>query len=222
MPNLGDYIGQLMSEITLARVQADLESVRLADYYANHPLLKTFPVPRFRLPTVTLDLPVAITEVQPPRSAKGLDMAQARSLFMAVLEGHLSQSEIELTPAESRSLRSALKKRFAGLEAPDFVSTSTVHVADAATNAVDEALPGRLSGAERTKLITNLRTRARVELLKLLPSPPRVKVVSNTAELRELGPLAVLTHIHLDITEQGLEWKGDETKGGSGKKLLPE
>jgi hypothetical protein len=49
-----------------------------------------------------------------------------------------------------------------------------------------------------------------------------VKVVTNTADLRELGPLEVLTRIHLDITEQGLEWKGDERKGGGGKKLLPE
>ncbi len=43
MPNLGDYLGQLLSEITLARMHADLESIRIAELYAAHPLLRTFP-----------------------------------------------------------------------------------------------------------------------------------------------------------------------------------
>ncbi|MGB7924768.1 MAG: hypothetical protein WCF57_16115 [Pyrinomonadaceae bacterium] len=101
------------------------------------------------------------------------------------------------------------------MKTPDFISTSTVHVADAATNAVDEALPaGALKGTERTKFVDDLRNRARVALLKLLPLPLRVKVLTNSADLRELGPLDALTRIQLNITEQGLEWKGDENRGG--------
>jgi hypothetical protein len=170
MPNLGDYIGQVMAEITLARVQADLEAVRLADYYANHPLLSTFPVPRFRLPTVRLDFPVAITAVQPPRNGKGLNLAEARKIFATVLEEELDVAGVKLTTAEDRSLSAALRKRWEGLKAPDFVSTSTVHVADVATNAAEEALSTRvLKGAERTRFVTSLRKRARVALLKLCP-----------------------------------------------------
>ena len=60
MPYLGDYLGHLLSEITNARVQADLESVRVADLYASHPLLKHMAVPRFRLPTITIDAPVVM------------------------------------------------------------------------------------------------------------------------------------------------------------------
>jgi hypothetical protein len=223
MPNLGDYIGQVMAEITLARVQADLEAVRLADYYANHPLLKTFPVPRFRLPTVNLDFPVAISTVQEPQRARGLNMAQAQQVFTTTLNEHFNQSGIRLTTAESRNINSAVKKRFAGMKTPDFISTSTVHVADSVTNTVDEALPVEaLKGAERARFISDLRNHARVALLKLLPSPLRVKVVTNTADLRELGPMEVLTRIQLNISEQGVEWKGDENKGGGGKRLLPE
>ena len=68
MPYLGDYVGHLLSEITIARVQADLEAVRMAELYANHPLLKHLPVPHFRLPTMTLDVPVVVSgmeEVKP-------------------------------------------------------------------------------------------------------------------------------------------------------------
>lgn len=223
MSNLSDYIGQIMAEITLARVQADLEAVRLADYYANHPLLRTFPVPRFRLPNVTLDFPIAIKAVSAPKDGKGLDMTQARQVFSSILGEHLSRSKVRLTTAEGRNVQEAVKKKFAEIKAPDFVSTSTVHVADVATNAVEEALPaGALRGAERAKFVGELRERTRAALLKLLPGPQHVEVVSNTAELRELGPLDVLTRIQLSITEQGVEWKGDESRGGGGKKLLPE
>ena len=31
-----------------------------------------------------------------------------------------------------------------------------------------------------------------------------------------------LTHIQLNITEQGVEWRGDEGKDGGSRKLLPE
>ncbi len=60
MPNLGDYLGQLLSELSIARMQADLETVRLAELYAMHPLLRTMPVPHMRLPDVDLEIPVLI------------------------------------------------------------------------------------------------------------------------------------------------------------------
>ncbi|MEJ2127120.1 MAG: hypothetical protein P8X84_06440 [Candidatus Bathyarchaeota archaeon] len=50
MPNLGDYLGNLISEVTLARMQADIEAVRIAELYSSHPLLKNMPIPHFRLP----------------------------------------------------------------------------------------------------------------------------------------------------------------------------
>jgi len=63
MPNLGDFIGQLISELLIARAQADLESLRIAEMYKSDNILKHFSIPRFRLPTVNLDIPVAITKV---------------------------------------------------------------------------------------------------------------------------------------------------------------
>ena len=64
MPFLGDYIGHIISEITRARLHADLEALRVADYYAKEPLLRHFPVPRFRLPSVKLEVPVAPVSTQ--------------------------------------------------------------------------------------------------------------------------------------------------------------
>src|SRR5438132_458461 len=66
MPALGEYLGTLLAEITSARLQADLEAARIAQLYASHPLLQHMPVPRFRLPSVSLDLPVAVEKIDPP------------------------------------------------------------------------------------------------------------------------------------------------------------
>jgi hypothetical protein len=222
MANLGDYIGQLMAEITLARLQADLEAVRLADYYANHPLLKAFPVPRFRLPDVTLDFPVAITGVQSPRDGKPLDVAEARRVFRAALDEELDECGVKPTVAERKQLHAVIDRRFRALKVPSLVSTSSVSVADEATNAIEAALPQKLiAGQERAQFIDGLRNRSRVAMLRLLPSPSRVRVITTTADLRELPPQALM-RLQLTITEQGVEWRGDSSAKGGGRKLLPE
>ena len=63
MTYLGDYLGQLMAEVTKARVSADIEAVRIAEMYAEHPLLRNMPIPRFRLPSVEIDVPVLIDRI---------------------------------------------------------------------------------------------------------------------------------------------------------------
>ena len=68
MPYLGDYLGQLLAEISLARLQADLETVMLAELYAAHSILRTMPVPHMRLPEVELDIPVLISDSEQPRA----------------------------------------------------------------------------------------------------------------------------------------------------------
>ena len=85
MPYLGDYLGQLLSEIAIARMQADLETVRLAELYAAHPLLRTLPVPHLRLPEVALEIPVLIEASEEPRAGEsargGATLADMRLRF---------------------------------------------------------------------------------------------------------------------------------------------
>jgi hypothetical protein len=223
MSNFGDFIGQCLAEITTARVQADLESVRLADFYATHPLLKSFPVPRFRLPTVTIDVPLAVSEVQaPPESGapkSGLKMGDAHEAFRTALQGQLKRSDVTFTKDVEEKIYMAMRDRFKQLSHSEYVSTSAVHLADSITKVVEDNLSTvKMDPKAREQFVTELRDTARVAIVKLLPTPPRVKVVTNTAQLRELGPQEFLTRVQLNITEQGVEWKGD---GGS-KRLVPE
>jgi len=224
MTNLGDYIGQILSEITTARVQADLQAVRMADLYATHPLLKAFPVPRFRLPTVTIDVPVAVSKVEsPPESGtakSGLNMAHAKETFTATLEGQLKRSKVTLAAAVRTKLSEALRERFNQLSHSEYLSTSAVHVADSITGVVEKSLSDvKMEPKARSQFVAELRDTARVALVKLLPTSPRVQVVTNTSQLRELGPQEFLTRVQLNITEQGVEWKGED---GANKRLIPE
>lgn len=63
---LSDYLGHLLSSVAKARMQADLETLRIAEQYHSHPLLKHFPVPRVRLPKVELSIPVIMVGTLTP------------------------------------------------------------------------------------------------------------------------------------------------------------
>ncbi len=115
MPYLGDYVGQLLSEVTIARMQADIEAVRVAELYAGHPLLRNMPVPHFRLPNVEVDVPVVVKQMeeQPagelPRGTPIL--ADMRKAFDKVLAKKLSEELIRLRPQHKKKLESALKEK---------------------------------------------------------------------------------------------------------------
>ena len=79
MVNLGDYLGHLLSEVTKARVQADMETLRIAELYASDPLLKNFPVPRMRLPNLELNVPVIISET-PDDDDKSTSVIDSKSI----------------------------------------------------------------------------------------------------------------------------------------------
>jgi hypothetical protein len=224
MSNLGDYLGQILSEITIARVQADLQAVRLADLYATHPLLKTFPVPRFRLPKVTIDVPVAISEVQvPPKSgavSAGLDIKKAQKAFDTAFKDQLKHGGLKLSADVQQRLFTAIGQRFEQLRAGGSFSPSAIHVADSVSKVIQESLSReKLDAQVQDRFVANVRETARAALVKLLPTPPRIRVITNTAQLRELSPTEFLTRLQFDISEQGIEWRGED---GDGKRLVPE
>lgn len=65
MPTLSDFIGTLVKEAAKARMLADLESVMLAESYYQDKYLKHLPVPHFTMPDITIEMPLAITQINP-------------------------------------------------------------------------------------------------------------------------------------------------------------
>jgi hypothetical protein len=229
MPYLGDYLGHLLSEITNARVQADLEAVRIAELYASHPLLKHMPVPHFRLPTLTMDVPVVVKEME---ETKGKPEGKAilpkiRKNFNRLLVSHLKQSGLVLSKDQMTGLKQSLDKTMSGLKQPTKVPLSVTHIADelvfTAIKTLRDTHPEKDVEPERfDKLADELKTAVHVDFTKYLTAPKRLNVLVTTAELREAGPSDILAHLHLSISEQAVEWSVIESKGKPSSRLIPE
>ena len=232
MPYLGDYIGQLLSEISIARLQADLETVRLAELYAAHPLLRTMPVPHVRLPEVDLEIPVLIKASDEPRTGEsargGATLADVSRKFHEVLTAHLSKAGIALSAADRKKLRSALDERLTVTRLPAEISVDVHRVADDLTSTALHVLGELRPTSDTAKpaipppIAAELREAVRLEFLKLRTPPPRLTVVVTSAEIREAGTAENLTRLRLKVSEQGVEWTTIESEGVRRDRLVPE
>lgn len=232
MPYLGDYIGQLLSEITIARMQADIEAVRVAELYAGHPLLRNMPVPHFRLPNVEVDTPVVIKRLEEPQAGetpRGVPtLEDMRKAFDKVLKQRLSEEGIRLEPKHENKLKAVLDGKMVALTQPMEVSIDIDRVANELSNAAFRTLtvfdlPDRpIDPARRPKLVEKLKEELRVEFLKLRKPPTRLYVLVTTAEIREAGPSEAITRLHLKISEEGFEWTTIESDGQKQDRLVME
>jgi hypothetical protein len=229
MPYLGDFLGQLLSEITVARMQSDLEAVRVAELYAGHPYLKFFAVPRVRLPQLTLDVPVVIE-----RSGIGTDPAVAavvsawRERFAGLLAQFLERMQLNLSAGDRRALEVGLDRAWARLETQPEGLASPALVADELVLSVVQTLGKGEGGAAPVgparleQLAVELRTAAREAFTQAQAALPRLIVRVGTAQLREAGPLESLTRLHLTVTENAVEWTVVDMQGEAKPRLIPE
>jgi hypothetical protein len=224
---LGDYLGALLSEVTNARLQADLESARIAELYAAHPLLQHMPVPRFRLPNVVLNLPVAVEKVEQPageKSTVAAELPALRKRVDAIIDQELSQRK-PLNSTQRKALSSKLNPTFDNLKAVDAVSAfSAIKLSDEVVKVTMEAIrtATRFTVADDSSLELALRHQVGAEFLKLHGPPPQVEVLAITAQLREIAPSQTLTRIQLTISEEGVEWTQTNPDEPSSKTLMPE
>lgn len=218
-----------MAEITIARMQADLEAVRVAELYANHPLLRNMPVPHFRLPSVELDVPVAVKKMEEqaadeaPRGAPTL--ADTRKVFDKVLTKTLREERIRLKPEQSEKLKTALDRKVVSLTQPAEIAVDVNRIANELANTTSLELTASGGPADpktQQKLEEKLKELARVEFLKLRKPPTRIQVFVNTSEIREAGPSEVITRLHLKITEEAFEWTTIESDGKKQDRLIIE
>ena len=223
MSNLGDYLGQLMAEIAMARMQADLETVRIAELYAAHPLLRTMAVPRLRLPDVDLDLPVLIRASEAPRDGEttrgGVQPREMRNTFESVLRTHLAKAGTSLSRMENTRLRATLADRERTRLSPAETAVDINRNADELTSAAMAVL-----GTPDAPVVdpVALKNDVRLAFLQLRTPPPRLDVIVSSAEIREGASNDNVTRIRLKITEQGVEWTSIETNGEMQDRLVPE
>jgi hypothetical protein len=232
MTYLGDYLGHLLSEIAIARMHGDLETVRIAELYAAHPLLRSMPVPHVRVPAIDLEIPVLISGVDEPRtgdSPRGSAALQAlRARFDEVLDAHLARTGITLNTADRAKLTATLDGRLSLHRMPAAVAVGVHRLADdlsaTASKVIAElgsaARPGAAGDAATGD--AELKEATRVALLDVPTGPPRVRVLVTSSEIRDAATDNNLTKLRLTISEQGVEWTTIETEGRRRDQLVPE
>jgi hypothetical protein len=215
----------LVSETASARAQADLEAARLAETYRAHPLLRYFAVPRFRLPSVKLSVPVAVVDL-PARESHQPSVSQARDAVATAFRHELMRRGIALTDAEWSTVTTRLKEAAKQLAAGPRAHESELELADALSGAAAEALPERLGEAQPERplrpstgsVLAGLRDSARLAVIGARLPASQVEVKATAGELAGVDPGTVI-RVELTLNEQGLEWSGGEDEPG---RLTPE
>jgi hypothetical protein len=226
MPALSDYLGGLLAAVTNARLQADLETARIAQLYASHPLLQHMAVARMRFSSVVLDLPVAVEGTdQPPPSPPVARFQALRQKVDEIVANELKQRSVNLQPTSQTRLTEGLNNLFDRLQ-----SSPTLSPADATKGSADavsiamEAIKTSSADPATVDPMTesSLRLQLGTEFLLLHPPPPNVNVMVITSQIKDVAPPLVLSRIRLTITEEGVEWNQTNPNDPSSKTLLPE
>ena len=227
MSYLGDFLGQLVTEVTRARMQADIEAIRVAEMYASHHLLRHLPVPHFRMPDVELDVPVVLQDLDGDTvdGAARPKAAEVIKAFQPALVAALRERGITLKPEQKKLLQAAVEKKLPSLLEADTLGTDLLAVADATSRLAVETLAGTrgpISEAQRSSVETALRKEARQALLKLRGTPPRLRASVKTSDVREAGSGEVVTRFRLRITEEAVEWTSVDDDGETPNRLVIE
>lgn len=232
MPYLGDYLGQLLSEITIARMHADLEALRVAELYASHPLLRTMPIPHFRLPDVELEVPVVIKQMDEPSPGTstrgGVDLKTLRKAFDNTLALQLSRSRIKLSAEQTKNMQALIDAAASDEDLPHEIAVDTNRVADRFSDVASKVLTATVPSENSDKLeqirklTAELRTGVRLAFLKTRVPPPRLSTLVTTQDIREAGAGENVTRLKLKITEESVEWTMVESDGQMQGRLIPE
>lgn len=210
-----------MAEMTMARFRADVEVVRVAEMYAAHPLLKHFPVSRFRLPDIHIDLPVVYRAEAgaPGEAARGPTPQELARKFSAAAVEYLRSKEVTVGQPVKRALQEKLDMRAASLEPASGVPLDLRQAADLFARDTADALA--LKGDARRQHVAALADLGRRTFVSMTPVPARMDVGVSAQEIKDAGPEAV-TRLQLKFTEEGLEWLAMDGPEGPQDRLIVE
>lgn len=239
MPRLGDLVGTLMTEFTLARVRADLETVKLVELYRGNSLLQGASLPRFRLPEISVDLPVLIDELDGEGSRSSYERPTPQLVEQAVKEA-AATSRVSLSAEDEKDLVASVnqfvERSWTGPESIDrAVSLSRLGAqsterllakkwdAEAGAASATPAPAAQRENAARVRsFVGALEHRLNAKVLGSSGSGPRLMTRAGVKDLREAGDPSLITRISLSFKEDGFEVISVDGADGSELRLVPE
>ncbi len=250
MVKLGDYVGMILSEMTRARAQADVETLKLAELYATNKTLRNFAVPRVRLQNVEITTPVVIDkqdESALEAYSRPIKISEVRAAVDNAISANLEKNNIKLSASDASAVKKLIDERsgvvarrftvaraqLAGRTAQpaeDTISlTDTKSIADEYAGDVDSTLR-RLKETQPAyknidvdKVSAEVKADLRVRIANLRPLPPRLEVMVNTAQIKETAAKELVTYVKFTITEDSMEWAEYQSSTGEVREqLVPE
>lgn len=234
MAKLNDYIGSLVSSITNARVMSDIMTVKVAEEYAKHDLLKHFSIPRLRIDNIEMTIPIALDELTEKTETvfEPIDNLKFNSIVYKELVNNLGLAK--LPSRSSQKLRSEIANQTKVLEKKLRISKDISSLKEYTYDLIQI-----ISVLEENKLLPidnakrkNIYEKLQENLEKIMIQEIRISEQKKTIEdinviveahkLREQKPENII-YIKLNISEDGMEWNRTENQDGNiESKLLPE
>lgn len=215
MVNLGDYIGQLMNELTIARVQVDLEVARVAELYSRHELLKHFPIPKIRFSDFEVEVPVLITEVKDNIDEKNM-INKIGERYESVLNENLSKNNISLSKETIKMSHKLVLSELKKIEnSPtncfDFPSISK-RISPVLIKTLRE---NGVGDEDALTVVKQIEADTKDYIIDEISDKQRLKVAVTSSEIKEADASSIV-RLSLKATEEGVEWTqislGDDEK----------
>lgn len=224
MIKLSDYMDYLNEEIVLARKKADEQAVLIAKEYAKHPYLKYFRVPRFTMPTVKLEIPIKISELN---SETKYNFKMDKKAFINDVNKQIrvvnDNKKLNLNPISDKTLENKeFKSVFEKLE-----KTDHKYVRKLEDNLLNVDLKGNVDKIVRAKefsVSSDKKTEADIEMKKIIQSAleNRYKPVSAklndiyfSPDTKEKGKDEISLQLNVELVEEGIRIHNAKDENGN-------
>jgi hypothetical protein len=235
MPILQDYIANLVTSITDARVSSDEKSAEVALMYQKNEILRDFPIPRMRIGEVVMDVPVAIDFVNETNAINknpnidGVTALVFNNIYHLLELKPPAGGGGDLTPPDKgtpesleRLIRESFEQALVEAIANNNLDLLYQQSEELAQAAVRNAGREVTRGPEMDAIINSIMQTFKSNLITSQVEDLRVMVTATDLEVQK--PQTLL-HVKLTIIEDGMEWAiaGKDSTGRQIRdRLVPE
>lgn len=230
MIKLSDYLDYLNNEIIQARKKADENAVMIAKEYAQHEYLKYFKVPRYSLPSVKMDIPIKITDIDadadrnfPLNELKLIQDVNERILVVN------KERQLNIQPISTRNIQtedfktllnsvrgggletSRLSKTETTTQTPDIKTPPTRAIAATPQKPIEKPIEGTSTEEESTvlrQIYTDVLNRYSLINSKL----NNIYIDPNTNSAEDKDKLFI--NLHVEMEEEGIRIMSYTDKDG--------
>lgn len=230
MPKLNEYIGSIVSSITNARVMSDVQTVKVAEEYSKHNLLKYFSIPRMKIEDIEMTIPVALEEINEKTESEyqPVDIKKFDSVVYREFVNNLGltklKEDISLKLKDMVSKQTnILMQNISNDKNLSYLKNYCKDISNLEKNVLlsKHVIKRKMNTKEMSQHLENILI-SEFKISRQKKIADDLNVIVEAHKLREQKPENII-YIKLKIREDGLEWDRSEKPDGSiESKLLPE